>query len=137
MQSDGDRGRKQNNYDEIQRAGSVITKQTADLSWDSGLELVSSYEEAESDRKPVGTPPQGLILYILSLQCFEVKILSRMYHKDTECPFFHDILTYKNIFYMLLIWKRAESAAMFLLLPAGFINSKVNEMIDLRPLIVV
>lgn len=68
MQSDGHGGRKQHNYDEMQQACSVITKQTADLWRDPGLEpALRSYEKPESDSKSVGTSPPGVILYILSL----------------------------------------------------------------------
>lgn len=83
--------RKQHNYDEMQQACSVITKQTADPLGDSGL---SSYEKAESDRKPVGTPPPGVILYILSSYMLWsldfVQIIPRTRR------FFRHILDHKN-----------------------------------------
>lgn len=78
MQADCHGERKQHNYDEMQQALSVITKQTADVLWDSRARAVavSRFNQIANLQGP---PTAGIILSILFF--FEAKIQPRLYHK--------------------------------------------------------
>lgn len=84
MQSDYHGERKQHNYDEMQQALSVITKQTADVLWDSRARAVAA-RRFNQIAKLQGPPAPGIIFYILS--SFEAKIQPGLYHKHSVMRF--------------------------------------------------